>query len=247
MELEKLGLKGMSLMDGEYLDLTLSLRHGLSREPRPGEESLLLTNKRVIQLAGSGRRQEATFAALRDIQAAEVKNSSRRMASLIWGILGLIASLILSLVINASFENVIASVIAGVGVGLLGVFLIVDYFLSSEQALLTLQAGSAQLQGHLQRRNVSRDAYTFINRLFQLKTGEGSPAQEMTYTPTPESPSPDEGWAPRLDPRQDEPLGTGDDNPPMESPSPDEDWAPRPDPRQDEPLGTGDDNPPQRS
>ncbi len=219
MELENLGVKGMSLLEGEYLDLALSLRHGLGREPSPDQGVLLLTNKRVIHLTRDGRQRDVAFAALNDIQVVEVKNSPKTRSALIWGCLGVVVGILLYLVVQNQFGNAIFSAVVGVAASLMGVILIVDYFSSPERAVLVLQAGSAQLQARLHSRRVSRDAYTFINRLFQLKAssvdtgGEStSPGAEAPIPPQ-ESPSPDEGWVPRPDSTGNERPGVDDGNP----------------------------------
>ncbi len=194
MEKECLEIEGLSLLEGERLDMTLNYQNGVSRYlPEKGEDALILTNKRVIQVAGGRRSKEATFAALKQIQSISVKRSSKKISTLIWGVLGALGGLAMYKVLQSSFENTTVSAVLGIVGSVLGAILIIDYVFSQDQAVVTLHLGDAQIQARVRGEDGAINAYTFINRVFEMNESEGIATEdqaslEEASPPTLESP-----------------------------------------------------------
>ena len=165
MELERLGFGDVALMDGERIDAALNLRDGLSGDLDEAGDIILLTERRVIHLNASARRRTASFVSVQDIDAVEINAEREGRGAIAWG--GL--AFVVAIMVWRIWDHPIGSALGAVAVALMGVYLIVDYWLSPGNIHATFKAGSSELHCGLKSAEASKDIYTFVNRLFQLK------------------------------------------------------------------------------
>ncbi len=159
------GLHEIEFLAGEVLELALDLKDGLLEEPRAGGDLLVLTNRRIAYLNGGQVHRGAAFAMLEDVSAVEVRRSERGMSALAWGVGAIMVGLALWQTVN----NDTLSVLLGVVLGAMGVYLIGDWLWLGEKATIVIQAGAAQIQRPLMGSGAARDIHAFINKFFHLK------------------------------------------------------------------------------
>ena len=179
MDLDELGFRDVSLMEGERIDSALRLGGDGNSGGEP--QVMLLTDRRVIHLQGNGKTRKAVFASIQDIDAVEIGAEHEGSSAFIWAALAFIVAIFLYIVIDQSF----ARIAAPIAVGLMGLYLIVDQFLSSGKPFVVFKAGTSQLQCDLTGDPSASDIYPFINRLFQLKerTDSGGASRPDRFSP----------------------------------------------------------------
>ena len=170
MELDELGFSNVSLMEGERVDSALTLRDGGKRGLNGGAEVMLLTDKRIIHLRGTGTRQKAIFVSIQDVETVEVSTQQEGNGGFIWAALALVVAILLYYAIDHSIGRIAA---AGFAV-LMGVYLIADKLLDPGKPLVIFKARSTQFWCGLNNSKARADVYPFINRLFHLKSENGS-------------------------------------------------------------------------
>ncbi len=203
----RLGKNEIRLLEGERLDSTLSLRHGLGREVRDDDrEVVLLTNRRVFQFSGGGETKEMAVAELKEVQAASMKWGARKTSTLAWGIAGILGGLVLYRVVLSSFDNTALAVALSLLSVVLGIYLIFDFWSSHEQVVVTFKAGGSEIRGRIHGKSAWAYGNAFLNRFFELKDSdlktvatpeEATPAQPeakveegLTKAPQAEVPAP---------------------------------------------------------
>ena len=170
MELDEFGFSDIRLMEGERIDSALTLRDGGGRGPAGGPEVMLLTDKRIIHLHGTGKRQKAIFVSIQDVDTVEVSTQREGNGSFIWAALAFVVAILIYYAVDHSVGRIAA---AGI-VALMGVYLIADRLLDPGKPLVILKARSTQFWCSLNDSTTRGDVYPFINRLFHLKSANGS-------------------------------------------------------------------------
>lgn len=158
----------MYLMEGERIESALDLNEGLVDGPMGDSPSILLTDRRMILLNANGRRRTLSFASLRDIHAVQITVDGRGAGSFVWAALAIVVAVLLWAVL----DHPVGSVAAGIAVGLMGVYLIVDRLTEPRRSLFIIKVGSSDFQCALTGARAAADAQSFANRLFQLREGE---------------------------------------------------------------------------
>ena len=165
MELDRFGFAGISLNDGERIESMLPMADDGGGRSSEAPEIMVLTDKRVIHLQGSGSHRQALFASLDDIESVEVTFEREGFGAYIWAALAFFVAILLYVVIANTAGRIIA---AGI-VTLMGVYLIADHATSPGRPFVVFKAGSAHVRRDLKGADASANIYPFINRLFQLK------------------------------------------------------------------------------
>lgn len=179
MELEKLGVKDITLMEGERIESALALDDNGGQDSSGTPEMVLLTDRRIIHLRGNGRSRKTVFASVQDVDLVELK-LQREISGYIWGAVAILVAIILSQVIN----NTVGSVAAGVIVGLMGLYLIVDQLTTAGNMVAVIRVGASQFRLNLQGEQVSSELKALIDRLFQLKYENGTgPTKPRNFAP----------------------------------------------------------------
>lgn len=212
MNKARLGIDEVELLEGEHLDSTLSLRHGLGNEIQEDDSDLLLlTNRRIFQFTGGSDGREVAVAELADVRAGSLKLGARRTVTLVWGVVGIIGGLVLYSVVMSSFDNRFLAIALALLSGFLGLYLLFDYWSSHEEIVLTLRAGGFDMRGRVQGKGVWADANAFLNRVFVLKNAGLHEVAEVAEETTPtygvadvEQPPTGSGTGPSPDDTQEE-------------------------------------------
>ena len=180
MEPNKFELTDIILMDRERIDAALDLA-GDSTDATGESGVMVLTDKRIIYINGNGKRRNAKFAAISDIDAVEVEVEGEGTGAFIWAALAFLVAILLFFVINPSAGWPMAAT-ASAAMVMMGVYLIADRLTAPGRPYVIFKAGSSQLRCNLKTGDVSTDTYAFINRLFQLKE-ENGPNRSRDFAP----------------------------------------------------------------
>lgn len=164
MEVEKLGLKDLNLMDGESLYAALNLKDEGGERQEEDPDVILLTGQRVIHINPNGQLRRAVFVPLQNIDVVEITRK-RSYGGFIWGALAFFVAIMLWQV----WDYPIGSTIAVATVALMGAYLVVDQILSPGSLHVSFKAGPSRLQCGIMSNHESKDIHTFVNRLFELK------------------------------------------------------------------------------
>ena len=167
MELGEFGFGDVRLMEGERLDSALDLRKRNSGVFTDGPAVMLLTDQRIIHLHGNGRGRQAVFASIRDVDTAEIATEREGHGVFIWAGLAFIVALFLYFVL-ADYSTF--RLVGSLAVAAMGVYLIADHLAGPGSSLLVFKAGASQVRCGLSSKRPLEEVYTFINRLFQLKS-----------------------------------------------------------------------------
>ena len=155
---------GLDLMDGESIDRSISKtsRDGGTFGKR--EESLLLTNNRIIHISGDGT--EVLMASVDDVDSVEFVVINEGYGAFVWA--GL--SVILSVALYQILENEIARVIVPLMVLGMGVYLIVNRLFFSGSSAAVFRTGGSAITWPFQSDDESREVREFIKGLYRMKS-----------------------------------------------------------------------------
>ena len=165
MELEEFGITDVSLIDGERIDSAMDLSKDGNTNSGDGPDVMLLTDRRVIHLHGIGKRRNAVFASIQDIDGVEISVEREGTGAFLWAGLAFLVAITLFFAI----DHAVGRVLALTTVALMGAYLIVDHRTAVGTPVVIFKAGSSQLECTLKSDGASSDIYVFINRLYQLK------------------------------------------------------------------------------
>ncbi|MCX8250960.1 MAG: hypothetical protein OTJ98_03805 [Dehalococcoidia bacterium] len=163
-------IDGFRLIEGESVVESLDVG---------GSDRFVLTDRRVIYIGGDEDHRNWSFAPISEISSVRVTRTVRERSSLIWGVLGLIASIGIWQV--ATNERV--GIIGGVVMAALGVILLFDYYLRTPPSRLLFDAAGKDIGGPLNRSS-ENGARAFGDRVFELK-GHDTEKSEMSATAKP--------------------------------------------------------------
>ena len=173
MDLTQFGLTEVSLMDGERIDTALDLAGS--------HEVVLLTPTRIIYVRDNGRKRRSQFTLVENIDTVETAFEREGNGVYVWAVTGLVVAALLFFVI----ENATARIAAPVVVALLGIYLIADHLIAPRCPVLLFKAGGSQLRCELSPKHDSAEVSTFVNRVFEIKTGGhiDSPRETGRFAP----------------------------------------------------------------
>lgn len=159
-------IDGFRLIEGE--SVVESLEVG-------GPDRFVLTDRRVIYIGGDEDHRNWSFASLSEISSVRVTRMVRERSSLIWGVLGLIASIAIWQV--ATNERV--GIIGGIVMAALGAILLFDYYLRTPPSRLLFDAAGKDIGGPIIRSS-ENGARSFGDRVFELKALENEKFEKST-------------------------------------------------------------------
>ena len=159
-------IDGFRLIEGE--SVVESLEVG-------GSDRFVLTDRRVIYIGGDEDHRNWSFASLSEISSVRVTRMVRERSSLIWGVLGLIASIGIWQV--ATNERV--GIIGGIVMAALGAILLFDYYLRTPPSRLLFDAAGKDIGGPIIRSS-ENGARSFGDRVFELKALENEKFEKST-------------------------------------------------------------------
>ena len=159
-------IDGFRLIEGE--SVVESLEVG-------GPDRFVLTDRRVIYIGGDEDHRNWSFAPISEISSVRVTRMVRERSSLIWGVLGLIASIAIWQV--ATNERV--GIIGGIVMAALGAILLFDYYLRTPPSRLLFDAAGKDIGGPIIRSS-ENGARSFGDRVFELKALENEKFEKST-------------------------------------------------------------------
>lgn len=166
MEIEKLGLRDVTLMAGERIDSGLNLRDEHSGDTSEVPEAIVLTDRRLIHVNGDDRSRKSVFVSLQDIDAIEITNERPRgYGAYAWAGMAFIAAIF----VWRTWDHPLGSGLGAIAVAFMGVYLVADHLLSPRRVLATFRAGYAQLQCSIDGKQAPAGVHAFVNRVFELK------------------------------------------------------------------------------
>jgi len=159
-------IDGFRLIEGESVVESLAVG---------GSDRFVLTDRRVIYIGGDEDHRNWSFASLSEISSVRVTRMVRERSSLIWGVLGLIASIAIWQV--ATNERV--GIIGGIVMAALGAILLFDYYLRTPPSRLLFDAAGKDIGGPIIRSS-ENGARSFGDRVFELKALENEKFEKST-------------------------------------------------------------------
>jgi hypothetical protein len=168
------------LLDGERVLASLDLREGLQIPHAVTPDSLVLTESRVVYVSVGGHENVTSVVAVRDVAVATVESERHGPSAYVWGVLAIILGFLLSQVI----DNQVGSIVAGLAVAAMGVYLIADKIWSPVvSAVIVVPSKENGLRCELRGRRAKTDVYEFIASVYarkeEIATGEASAGSEL--------------------------------------------------------------------
>ncbi len=157
---------GLDLMDGERIDRSISAAPQSGRSSSSGDDSLLLTNSRIIRISGTGGGTEVVMASVDDVDSVEFIMINEGYGAFIWA--GL--SVILSIALFSILENQITRVIVPLMVLGMGVFLIVNRLFNSGGPAAVFRFGGSAITWPFESEDESLEIRDFISGLYRMKS-----------------------------------------------------------------------------
>ena len=174
-------LPGLRLRTNEDVQESLGAEESNSSKSA-SRSRVLLTDRRIIHINGSGSNIKASYLAIDDVSVAEItRQSVQGYSAFIWAVLAFFVAAMLWRVI----ENQTLSIVAAAIVALMGVYLIADRLLSRGEHALVFKAGGAEIQCALKGDGDQANAEALIARMFELKDERSKPqyAHAKTFSP----------------------------------------------------------------
>ncbi len=156
----------LELMDGEKIERSISARSQRGRNSGRGTDSLLLTNYRVIHVAGTGSGTDVVMASVEDIDTVEFVEMTEGYGAFLWA--GL--SVVLSVALYGILENQIAQVIVPLLVLGMGVYLVVNRIFFSGGPAALFRTGGSAIAWSFRTADESDEIRDLINELYRLKS-----------------------------------------------------------------------------
>ena len=159
-----MGTEEIGLSDGESVDSAVDLKSGKGRADR-SPDVVLLTNKRVIRVQGSGERRETTFVCLEKIDSVELSRDRKGHAAYVWGVV----AFAVAIGIYTVWDHQVGSIAGSLAIAAMGVFLIVEHLMTPNSVKATFRAGSSALECAMTDPRVLQEMHVLVGSLFQLK------------------------------------------------------------------------------
>ena len=161
MNLGDYGFEDFELADGEDVVFTID-KTGEGGNPasrRP--EALLLTGRRLIHLAGSGKRRQSMMIPLRSLDSAQVISFKGGASAYVWA--GLAA--VLSVVLYAVIDNLAGRILAPMAVIGMGAYLVVNHLTDTGQPSAVFRAGESEIRWLFDAPDGANEAYALISAI----------------------------------------------------------------------------------
>ena len=160
----------LDLMDGEKIEKSISAMSQRGRNSGRSSDSLLLTNYRVIHVAGASGGTDVVMASVNDIDTVEFVEMTEGYGAFLWA--GL--SVVLSVALYGILENQIARVIVPLMVLGMGVYLVVNRIFFTGGPAALFRTGGSEIAWPFRTPSESDEIRDFINELYRLKSAQGA-------------------------------------------------------------------------
>ncbi len=172
MNLAEYGFESLDLLEGEDIVFAIDMTNGGGRPLSGRPEALLLTELRLIHLAGAGKRRQAAMMPLGSVDSVEVTAAGGGISAYLWAGLAFALSVILYAVIDHS----VARIAAALAVFAMGVYLVVNQITDSGQPTAVFRAGGAEIRWPFDHEGGSEGVNGLINALHRARSAsDGQP------------------------------------------------------------------------
>ena len=169
----------VNLMAGEQIQASLTAADA----GQAGEnDTLTLTNRRIIRTSGGAESRRISFAAIEDITVAEIVHTRKQgYGAFIWAALAFFVAFMLWRIIETQTYAIAASGI----VVLMGIYLLADRLMLHGGQSLIFKTGSAEIRLDLKSERDQSQIDALITKLFDLKEERRSPqyARAKNFAP----------------------------------------------------------------
>ena len=160
---------------GETVRAILSLRDEPKSLDDTDRDLLVLTDLRVAHIKRTEHSNNVLVMSLPEVVAFEIaRQRSSGLSGYIWGGLAFVAALLVWQI----WDQPVLDLVAGVVLGAMGIYLILDQYLDSVALTVEVKAGSSQLQLQFDKSVDEKDLYDFFNLLFEVKANSSLTAME---------------------------------------------------------------------
>jgi hypothetical protein len=194
MTISKRSGEELPLMEAERVHLSFGEKRGLEAESSIDHNVMVLTDRRLIRVSGTGASRDVAFISLGDAQVAEVRRRSRGKKPLLRVALLLAGAVAALLTIGfAPISLPLATILA-----LAGSYHLVEHLKVSQRGSIHFRTGQEEIEIPFQG-DIADQAYTFVNRFFQLKASPPSSTPKASQRGWLETEALHQQWWRRMD------------------------------------------------
>lgn len=172
MDSDNREVRGIKLLDGEDVQLTLDGRYGLWEGALPQDDFITVTNQRLICFTRKDGKHRRVLLPIGGVEAVEVTDLAKSIRPLLSGGLLLLAAVGVSWATSALGWGGILPWIIGAVLVALGALTASSYFVSEDSPSITFRTRTTEVSLALRGEEALRDAYRLANGLFQVQAGQ---------------------------------------------------------------------------
>ena len=172
MDSEHREVRGIRLLDGEEVWLTLDGRYGLLEGAPPQDDFIAVTNQRLICFARKDGKHRRVLLPIGSVDSVEVTDLAKSIRPLLSGGLMLLAAIAVSWATAALGWGGILPWIIGAVLLALGALTASSYFVSEDSPSITFRARTAEVSLALRGEEALRDAYRVANGPFEVRAAQ---------------------------------------------------------------------------
>ena len=167
-------VRDVPLMPDESIKQLFSPEHGRVSVPTEKKDLFVLTNQRIIYFSHKEGNRQVTMTALKDLKGATLRTQGRNPKYLYNGILVIVAGLLAYFLVGYAIDGtlgVVAGILAGLSILLVGVFTTLRYLLWVEESHVDFHSVSCDITLRCNNPRANRDSQTLVEQVFLTKQG----------------------------------------------------------------------------
>ena len=172
MDSEHREVRGIGLLDGEEVWLTLDGRYGLLEGAPPKDDFIAVTNQRLICFIRKEGKHRRVLLPIDGVEAVEVIGLVKSIRPLVSGGLLLLAAVGVSWTAAVLGWGGILPWIIGAVLVALGALTASSYFVSEDSPSITFRTRTTEVSLALRGEGALRDAYRLASGPFQVQAGQ---------------------------------------------------------------------------
>ena len=154
-------------MDGERIERAMRVSVQRSRTgTQEREETMLLTNSRIIHVTGESGRAETFIASVDDVDSVRVGEFDQGYSAFVWAAL----SVALSGALYGLLEQETVRIIASLLVLAMGAYLLISRIFFSGERVAEFRIGAVEIEWHFEGDEQEAEVREFVRDLFAIKT-----------------------------------------------------------------------------
>ena len=190
-------IRKVALLSGERIVQVFCPDRGLTQEPPIQGKVLITTNQRILSFSRDDDRDETYLVPIEELKGVAVKTGDRSYSSLFQALLLIVGGIFLYLVVaywltgqfsgpSVPVINMDTGPLMILIVALIGLALIVRYYVGKEDGSVIFQGSSWVFAFPYQSDRARQDIYQVVNSVFaarQAHNGYSVPAEELPLPP----------------------------------------------------------------